>query len=170
MTQHKGLSPAKARGARGIVVRAPGRAVASVLTKLDRFHLTAPDDPSYLGKDQGETSVLLELIAERYERRGLLITTGNQPFSGWNDVFPDPSMAVAAIDLLMYHSTTFKLNVASYRHRNDNDNDNDNDNKTARRRQLPHSNRKERQAWPLDYRDLPTPTRRDCCQLARRCS
>jgi hypothetical protein len=52
---------------------------------------------------------------ERYERRSILITA-NQPFSGWNNVFPDPGMTVAAIDRLVHHSTIFELsNVESYR-------------------------------------------------------
>ncbi|MFM0085296.1 ATP-binding protein, partial [Paraburkholderia sediminicola] len=89
------------------------------------------DDLSYVRKDQAETSVLFELIAERYERRSLLITA-NQAFSGWTDVFPDPAMTVAAIDRLVHHSTIFELNVESYRRRNASDN------KTARRRQLPN--------------------------------
>jgi len=38
--------------------------------------------------------VLFELIAERYERKSLLISA-NQPFSDWNDVFLDPGMTVA---------------------------------------------------------------------------
>ena len=60
------------------------------LAKLDRFDLIILDDISYVRKDPAETSVLFELIAERYERRSLLITA-NQPFSGWNNnVFPDP--------------------------------------------------------------------------------
>jgi DNA replication protein DnaC len=104
----------------------------SMLTKLDRFDLIILDDLSYVRKDQAETSVLFELIAERYERRSLLITA-NTPFSGWNDVFPDPSMTVAAIDRLVHHSTIFEMNVESYRRRNASDN------KTARRRQLPSS-------------------------------
>jgi DNA replication protein DnaC len=54
------------------------------------------------------------LIAERYERRSLLITA-NQSFSGWDQVFPDPGMTVAAIDRLVHHSTIFELNVESYR-------------------------------------------------------
>ena len=59
--------------------------------------------------------MLFELIAERYERRSILITA-NQPFSGWNNVFPDPGMTVAAIDRLVHHSTIFELNkVESYR-------------------------------------------------------
>ena len=88
----------------------------SALAKLDRFDLIILDDISYGIKDQAETSVLFELIAERYERRSLLITA-NQPFSGWNNIFPDPGMTVAAIDRLVHHSTIFELNVESYRRR-----------------------------------------------------
>ena len=102
----------------------------SALAKLDRFDLIILDDLSYVRKDQAETSVLFELIAERYERKSLLITA-NQPFSGWNDVFPDPGMTVAAIDRLVHHSTIFELNVESYRRRNANNK------QKERRRQLP---------------------------------
>jgi hypothetical protein len=42
--------------------------------KLDRYDLLILDDISYFRKDQAETSVLFELIAERYERRSTLIT------------------------------------------------------------------------------------------------
>lgn len=85
------------------------------LARLDRYDLLILDDLSYVRKDQAETSVLFELIAERYERRSLLITA-NQPFSGWNEVFPDPGMTIAAIDRLVHHSTIFELNmVESYR-------------------------------------------------------
>jgi len=84
------------------------------LAKLDRFDLLILDDLSYVRKDQAETSVLFELIAARYERRSILITA-NQPFSGWDQVFPDPGMTVAAIDRLVHHSTVFELNVESYR-------------------------------------------------------
>jgi DNA replication protein DnaC len=85
------------------------------LAKLDRYDLLILDDLSYVRRDQAETSVLFELIAERYERRSLLITA-NQPFSGWDTVFPDPGMTVAAIDRLVHHSTIFELNkVESYR-------------------------------------------------------
>ena len=85
------------------------------LAKLDRYDLLILDDLSYVRKDQAETSVLFELIAERYERRSMLITA-NQPFSGWDNVFPDPGMTLAAIDRLVHHSTIFELNtVESYR-------------------------------------------------------
>ena len=58
--------------------------------------------------------MLFELIAERYERRSILITA-NQAFSGWDNLFPDPGMTVAAIARLVHHSTIFELNVESYR-------------------------------------------------------
>ena len=51
-------------------------------------------------KDQAQTNVLFELIAERYERRSL-ITTCNQPFSEWNQIF----------------ATILELNTESYRRR-----------------------------------------------------
>ena len=60
------------------------------------------------------TDDALELIAERYERRSLMITA-NQPFSGWNDVFPDPSMTVAAIDRLVHHAEILSIKGESYR-------------------------------------------------------
>ena len=40
-------------------------------------------------RDQAETSVLFELIAERYERKSLAITA-NTPFSQWGGVFVEP--------------------------------------------------------------------------------
>jgi DNA replication protein DnaC len=91
-----------------------GLQLPATLAKLDRFDLLILDDISYVRKDQAETSVLFELIAERYERRSILITA-NQPFSGWDNVFPDAGMTVAAIDRLVHHSTIFELNVESYR-------------------------------------------------------
>ena len=43
--------------------------------------------------------------------------TANQPFSGWDQVFPEPAMTLAAVDRLVHHSTIFELNVESYRRR-----------------------------------------------------
>ena len=91
-------------------------ALPAALAKLDKFDLLVLDDISYVRKDQAETSAMFELIAERYERRSLLITA-NQPFSAWDQIFPDPAMTVAAIDRLIHHATIFELNVESYRRR-----------------------------------------------------
>ncbi len=86
------------------------------IARLDRFDLLILDDLSYVRRDQAETSVLFELIAGRYERRSLALTA-NQPFSGWDQVFPDVAMTLAAVDRLVHHSTIFELNTESYRRR-----------------------------------------------------
>jgi hypothetical protein len=78
--------------------------------------IALPDKCPELSRDQAETSVLLELISARYERRSMLITA-NQPFGEWNSIFPDPAMTLAAVDRLVHHATIFEMNVESYRRR-----------------------------------------------------
>ena len=72
------------------------------------------DDIGYVKKSEAETSVLFELIADRYENKSLIITS-NQPFSEWDQIFPDNVMAVAAIDRLVHHSTIINVTDKSYR-------------------------------------------------------
>ena len=88
----------------------------SAIEKLDKFHLIILDDLCYVRRDQAETSVLFELIASRYERRSLLITS-NQPFGEWTGVFPDAAMTLAAVDRLVHHAVILEMNVESYRRR-----------------------------------------------------
>jgi DNA replication protein DnaC len=91
-------------------------ALESALAKLDKYHLLILDDIAYISKDQAETSVLFELIGNRYERRSMLITA-NQPFGAWSKVFPDQAMTLAAIDRVVHHATILEMNVESYRRR-----------------------------------------------------
>lgn len=91
-------------------------ALSQEIEKLDKFDPLILDDISYVRKDQAETSALFELIAARYERRSIMITA-NQPLSGWDAIFPDKVMTIAAIDRLVHHATIFEMNVESYRRR-----------------------------------------------------
>jgi DNA replication protein DnaC len=88
----------------------------SAIEKLDKYDLIILDDLCYVRRDQAETSVLFELIASRYERRSLLVTS-NQPFGEWTSVFPDAAMTLAAVDRLVHHSVILEMNVESYRRR-----------------------------------------------------
>ncbi len=82
--------------------------------KLDRFDLIILDDLSYVRKDQAETSVLFELIAERYERRSLL--TSNFDFGEWGAAFPDNRiLGTATRDRLRYGAYWLVLEGDSYR-------------------------------------------------------
>lgn len=88
-----------------------------VIAKLARMPLLILDDIGYVKKDDAETSVLFELIADRYESNSLLITS-NQPFGEWDQIFPDNVMAVAAIDRLVHHATIINIEGQSFRKRN----------------------------------------------------
>ncbi len=89
------------------------------LTRLNRFSVIILDDIGYAKKSEMETSVLFELIAHRYETSSLIITS-NQAFSEWNTIFPDTTMAVAAIDRLVHHSTIINIDEESYRKKSSN--------------------------------------------------
>jgi DNA replication protein DnaC len=80
----------------------------SSIEKLDKYHLIILDDLCYVNRDHAETSVLFELIASRYERRSLLVTS-NRPFGEWTSVFPDAAMTLAAVDRLVHHAVILDM-------------------------------------------------------------
>ena len=123
------------------------------LAKLDRFDLLILDDLSYVRRDQAETSVLFELISERYEHKSLAITA-NTPFSQWGEVFVEPAMTLAAVDRLVHHSTIVEMNVESYR---------------RRAAQAGHAPLRERLVQPSKQSNsFPASTGQDSCRLAAR--
>ena len=74
------------------------------------------DDLGYVQQSREEMEVLFTLLAERYER-GSVMLTSNLPFSQWKAIFKDPMTTAAAIDRLVHHSVIVELNVPSYRWR-----------------------------------------------------
>jgi len=59
---------------------------------------------------------LYEIIAERYER-GSLIVTSNRAFTEWAAIFGNDLLASAALDRLTHHSHTLTIRGESYRQR-----------------------------------------------------
>jgi DNA replication protein DnaC len=85
------------------------------LKKLDKFAAVLIDDIGYIQQDREEMEVLFTLLAERYERRSVMITT-NLIFSKWEQIFKDPMTTAAAVDRLVHHSVILELNLKrSYR-------------------------------------------------------
>lgn len=82
--------------------------------KLDKFRCIILDDIGYVKQNREEMDVLFNLLARRYERSSVIITT-NLAFSKWDQIFQDPMTTAAAIDRLVHHSTIMELNVESYR-------------------------------------------------------
>ena len=84
------------------------------MSRLDKYRVLIIDDIGYVKKTNSETQVLFEFIAHRYES-GSLIITSNQPFSHWDQIFPDTLMTVAAIDRIIHHATIIEVDGDSYR-------------------------------------------------------
>ena len=70
------------------------------LRKLDRFEAVILDDIGYIQQDREEIEVLFTFLAERYERKSVLISS-NLVFSQWDKIFKDPMTTAAAIDRLV---------------------------------------------------------------------
>jgi len=88
--------------------------LAPVLKRLGRYEALLIDDLGYVQQSREEMEVLFTLLADRYERGSVLITS-NLPFSGWEVIFKDPMTTAAAIDRLVHHSVILELNLSSYR-------------------------------------------------------
>ncbi len=84
------------------------------LRRLDRFEAVLLDDIGYVQQSREEMEVLFTFLAERYERRSVLITT-NLVFSKWDQIFKDPMTTAAAIDRVVHHAVILELNMESYR-------------------------------------------------------
>lgn len=82
--------------------------------KLDKIRCIILDDIGYVKQSREEMDVLFNLLARRYERSSVIITT-NLAFSKWDQIFQDPMTTAAAVDRLVHHSTIMELNVDSYR-------------------------------------------------------
>ena len=88
--------------------------LSRVLKRLAGYEVLILDDLGYVQQSREEMEVLFTLLAERYERGSVLLTS-NLPFSGWEVIFKDPMTTAAAIDRLVHHSVIIELNLPSYR-------------------------------------------------------
>jgi DNA replication protein DnaC len=85
-----------------------------LLKRLRKYDALIIDDIGYVQQNREEMEILFILLAERYERGSLMITS-NLPFSKWERIFKDPMTTAAAIDRLVHHSVILELNLPSFR-------------------------------------------------------
>jgi DNA replication protein DnaC len=85
-----------------------------MLRDLSRWEGLLIDDLGYVQQSREEMEVLFTLLAERYERGSVLVTS-NLAFSQWEQIFKDPMTTAAAIDRLVHHSVIVEMNIPSYR-------------------------------------------------------
>jgi len=86
------------------------------LRRLDRFEVLILDDIGYVQQSRDEMEVLFTLLAERYERRSVMITS-NLVFSQWDQIFKDPMTTAAAIDRVVHHSIIVEFGKEMTSHR-----------------------------------------------------
>ena len=85
-----------------------------LMKRLGKWEALIIDDIGYVQQNREEMEILFTLLADRYERSSILITS-NLPFSKWEKIFKDPMTTAAAIDRLVHHSVILELNIPSFR-------------------------------------------------------
>lgn len=85
-----------------------------LLRKLDRYEAVILDDLGYVQQSREEMEVLFTFLAERYERRSVLVSS-NLVFSKWDQIFKDPMTTMAAVDRLVHHAIILEFDGESMR-------------------------------------------------------
>lgn len=86
----------------------------ALLKRLDRFEGIILDDLGYVQQSREEMEVLFTFLAERYERRSVLVSS-NLVFSKWDQIFKDPMTTMAAVDRLVHHAIILEFDGESIR-------------------------------------------------------
>lgn len=86
----------------------------SALRKLDHFDAIILDDIGYVQQSREEMEVLFTFLADRYERRSLMVSS-NLVFSKWDQIFKDPMTTMAAVDRLVHHAIILEFDGESLR-------------------------------------------------------
>ena len=85
-----------------------------LMKRLRKYDALILDDIGYVQHSREEMEVLFTLLAQRYER-GSVMLTSNLAFSDWERIFKDPMTTAAAIDRLVHHCVILEMNLPSYR-------------------------------------------------------
>jgi DNA replication protein DnaC len=100
-----GLSPSETRYSR-----------TSHIQRFLRPHVLIIDEVGYTRLSAEQAHQLFELVAARYER-GAMIITSNLSFAEWGGLLGDEVLATALLDRLLHHAELITINGRSYRMR-----------------------------------------------------
>ena len=79
------------------------------------YRLLAIDEIEYLPLSQEQANLLFQVVAKRYER-GSIVLTSNLRFGAWDQALAgDAVLAAAMLDRLMHHATVVQISGESYR-------------------------------------------------------
>lgn len=111
---HKVLFTPTFRLVQRLLVAKRDLALEQELRRLDTYDAVLLDDLGYVQQDREEMEVLFTFLAQRYERRSVMITS-NLVFSQWDRIFKDPMTTAAAIDRLVHHAVILEMSGPSIR-------------------------------------------------------
>jgi DNA replication protein DnaC len=86
------------------------------LGQLDRAELLICDELGYVSFSRNGVELLFRLLADRYERSSVLITS-NLAFADWVQVFQGEKMTAALLDRITHRCHIVEMNGESYRFR-----------------------------------------------------
>jgi DNA replication protein DnaC len=72
------------------------------------------DEVGYLAFDNRNADLLFQVVARRYERKSIVLTT-NLAFRDWPTIFPNATCATALIDRIIHHADVIDIDGKSYR-------------------------------------------------------
>src|SRR5215213_7278050 len=98
----------------GKTMLAVGLAIAACQAGYSVYFTTLDDLVGYLPLARPDANMVFQLVARRYERGSILLTS-NKAFSEWGSVFGDDVLASAILDRLLHHCDVISINGPSYR-------------------------------------------------------
>jgi DNA replication protein DnaC len=93
---------------------AAGKLARKLKTFTTKSQLLVIDEVGYLPLNRAEANYLFQVVAARYERSSLILTS-NKGVSEWPDLFGDHALATAILDRVLHHSHVFSVKGNSYR-------------------------------------------------------
>ena len=90
------------------------KTLSRVIQRTARNDLLVLDELGYVPFSKEGAQLLFQVLAERHERRSVIVTT-NLGFADWTQVFGDATLTAALLDRLTHKAHIIHCNWDSYR-------------------------------------------------------
>jgi len=88
--------------------------LARVIKRYASYGLLIVDELGYVPFSKEGAELMFQVLAERHERRSVIITT-NLGFGDWTQIFGDPTLTAALLDRITHKAFTINCTWESYR-------------------------------------------------------